>query len=730
MKRTVAEEIRVELEHRRQTWSDVLGEDFYLPEDKKQDLFASLYAGHHLLIVGPTGCGKTDLAQRIGRLLGDIEVVAGCPLHCPPEDPSCPWCLTGEALNKARLMSADRLVRVQGSAELAAEDLIGGLSPEMAFKHGLHDVRAFSPGKLFQANRSILLIDFLDRIAPRTLNALLPLLEGEKTQLTGTDVEIPVDTLVIGTSSRRGLSHLSRDFVDHFDAVELVYIEKQEAESKIIFNGENRSISDESAGQIMEVISGTRTHPDLSRGVSTRGGQRLAETVHVGETTFGKTSPEVIRGATGVCLPHRVEVAAHAESYRSSRSIVEDVVDFVLRGTKKGDDTGMTDDLLAQLVEEIVRVDDIRKPLKFGFFDILLKRLERLPDLSISKVYQDIFRQKEEALLEDLKKSDMTDDLLAEIEASRLHRASLLEEYRKEAQKQALEETLELLEENQVIVADSGGWRISGKGILMLLDRLNPRNPDGRQMSAHGYHRTGRRTFLGEGKTVGFRKYRLGDRYRDVSFRYTIREAIKKGKKSVEREDIRIWQRERRSTMDIVLVVDLSGTMLQMEKLWYAKESSIALAMASSRYRDRVGVVTFSNLSQVAVPITRSPYKLADILLNMELHENAFTNIGVGIKMACHLMESQGRRHATRHIILISDGDANVPKPSPERYALSQAARTIKKGITISCVCLNEKSANPEFMKRISNIGKGRTYSVGGEEMRDAVLADRETRVR
>ncbi|MBI4620349.1 MAG: hypothetical protein HY739_09340, partial [Desulfobacterales bacterium] len=68
---------------------------------------------------------------------------------------------------------------------------------------------------------------------------------------------------------------------------------------------------------------------------------------------------------------------------------------------------------------------------------------------------------------------------------------------------------------------------------------------------------------------------------------------------------------------------------------------------------------------------------------------------------------------ANQHIILISDGDATAPHPSPEKYAIREAIKTARKGITISCVCINEESANPQIMKKISRIGKGRIYMIG-----------------
>ena len=68
-------------------------------------------------------------------------------------------------------------------------------------------------------------------------------------------------------------------------------------------------------------------------------------------------------------------------------------------------------------------------------------------------------------------------------------------------------------------------------------------------------------------------------------------------------------------------------------------------------------------------------------------------------------------------MILISDGDATAPHPSPQKYALRQAARVARRGITISCICINQRSADPELMRRVAKTGKGRIYLIGAEEL-------------
>ncbi|MEE9203108.1 MAG: vWA domain-containing protein, partial [Dehalococcoidia bacterium] len=193
----------------------------------------------------------------------------------------------------------------------------------------------------------------------------------------------------------------------------------------------------------------------------------------------------------------------------------------------------------------------------------------------------------------------------------------------------------------------------------------------------------------------------------------------------VTREDIMVTTKDIRAKMDIILVVDLSGTMRQLEKLWYAKESAIALSLAAAQSGDRVGVVTFSNMAEVKVDVTTNPHRVCGKVIDMELHEKAFTNIGYGLLQGAHLFDRHRGGRASRHLILISDGDATAPHPSPQKYALRQAARAARKGITISCICISEESSDPELMRRIARIGKGRTYVIGAEGITDAVLQER-----
>lgn len=703
---------------------------FHIREIEEEALLTSLFSGHHLLILGPPGSGKTDVARRISGILDDIEVVESCPLNCRLEDASCPWCLDkksrGIKLSSSILPGPERIKKVQGNSRLVVEDLIGDLDPEMAMKEGAYSAGAFIPGKLLRANRGFLLIDFIDRAPERVLNMILCALQGDTVTIGGLDYGLHLDMLVVATGSERVLKSLPLDIVDCFDAVRLDYVNEPGAQKHIVMSNlarchKGQYVDEAATEKVVDIVNNTRDHIEVKRGISTRGMIKFADLLTSLPQLNIHEQGRVLQDGSIISLPHRLEISPEADTPGKRERIISEIVDEVI-GLRKTDMELVTlskEDLLI-LVEEMVSEDAFRIPLKYGAFDLLLKRIHNFPESRLAKLYGETLKSLRELYPDRYRMDNVTEELLREYEEERKKDEGL----KRLLEEEALVEMLSLLEQKDILVQDSMGWGLSQKGITFLLERLTPRLSEDSYFYGYGKHSTGKKSVLGEGKIIGNRHFRFGDRYRDISLKDTMREAIRNRREMVTREDMMVLIKDIRTKMNIVILIDLSGTMRQIKKLWYAKQSAIALTLATARFNDNVGVISFSNLADTVVDLSSNPHHVTEKVLDLELHENAFTNIGFGISRACALLAHHPKGEAKQHIILISDGDATAPHPSPQKHALRQAAAARRRGITMSSVCLAQQSSDPELMRRIARVGKGRIYYIGTDELASTLVEE------
>lgn len=214
----------------KEIFNSILGQ-----EKAKKELKSALLMHRNIIIVGPPGVGKTTIAKNIANSLPDLEV-NDCDFNCLPSNACCPFCKEKKPKTKI-LKGEERFIRIQGSPDLSAEDLLGDIDPTNALKFGPYSLKAFKPGKIFKANHGVLFFDEINRSPEKIQNALLQVLEEKNVTIGSHTIDFPAEFIFIATMNPDETSateRLSDVFLDRFDIVRMGYPETLEIEKNIV----------------------------------------------------------------------------------------------------------------------------------------------------------------------------------------------------------------------------------------------------------------------------------------------------------------------------------------------------------------------------------------------------------------------------------------------------------------------------------------------------------------
>ncbi|MFQ5475303.1 MAG: AAA family ATPase, partial [Candidatus Nanoarchaeia archaeon] len=152
----------------------------------------------------------------------------------------CPECkklaAEGKRPKTKTISGTDRFIRIQGSPDLTAEDLIGDIDPIKALRHGPMSLESFTPGKLFKANNGVLFFDELNRCPEKLQNALLQVLQERTATIGSYDVDLEANFMFIATMNPEDSSTevISEVLLDRFDMLYMEYPETIEMEGEIV----------------------------------------------------------------------------------------------------------------------------------------------------------------------------------------------------------------------------------------------------------------------------------------------------------------------------------------------------------------------------------------------------------------------------------------------------------------------------------------------------------------
>jgi Ca-activated chloride channel family protein len=177
-----------------------------------------------------------------------------------------------------------------------------------------------------------------------------------------------------------------------------------------------------------------------------------------------------------------------------------------------------------------------------------------------------------------------------------------------------------------------------------------------------------------------------------------------------------------RRPVHLVYLVDTSGSMQSDDKIGLAKKS-LKILTGSLKEGDTVALCTYAGYVREILPPTGVDHKDRILSAVDELTANGSTAMSSGIELAYRLAEASLVKGDINHVVVLSDGDANVGDTTPE--AILKRIEFYKgKGVTLSTVGFGDGNYQDTMMEQLADKGDGNYSYIDSEEQARRVFSE------
>ncbi len=219
------------------------------------------------------------------------------------------------------------------------------------------------------------------------------------------------------------------------------------------------------------------------------------------------------------------------------------------------------------------------------------------------------------------------------------------------------------------------------------------------------------------GDKADSRLFRLGDRYKDLAIKQSVKLALRRGHASLKKEDIKTFERVNKSNVQLIYAIDASGSM-KGAKIESAKKAGIALAFKAVQNKDLAGLVVFGSEIKFAERPTRDFKKLLKSITQIRASKQ--TNF---VRMLNKAIELFSHKISTKHLIILTDALPTAGE-NPELETMEAVSKAKAHNISISIVGINLDGKGKNFAEKIVQFSQGKLYLIKNLQELDKIILE------